>query len=313
MEPVKGRIFNIQKFSVHDGPGIRDIVFMKGCPLQCIWCANPESQRFDLQMGYQKSKCLGEKICGYCVQICPEQALQSQNGGSIATDTSRCTNCQQCVAVCPTMARRTFGEDVTVEEVYRRVQSQSSAWRATGGVTISGGEPLMQAKFLELLLKKMKENGIHTAIETSGYAPWEDFSAVVRLCDMVHMDVKILDSDKHKKFVGSDNRIILENLKKFRQAFPEKNIIVRTPVIPGINDKKEELFAIADFLQGIGEIQDYELLPYHSFGRGKYEQLQRQYPMGDLAAADANEVRKINDELRAKLGLKQGGFYSGSV
>jgi len=313
MEQITGRIFNIQKFSVHDGPGIRDIVFMKGCPLRCRWCANPESQEYNIQVGYQKGKCLGNHLCGYCVDACPENALQAHTEGWIMMDRQRCTNCLRCVQVCPTTARRSFGEDVTVEEVYRRLQNQTCTWRANGGVTISGGEPLMQAKFVAKLLQKLKTSGIHTAIETSGYALWEDFSAVARWCDVVHMDIKLLNAEKHQKYVGYDNQLILKNLRNLCEQFSEKTIIIRTPVIPGINDDREELNAIADFLHEVGHIQDYELLPYHAFGRSKYEQLQRDYPMGDTEAADVNQIREINNHLRQKLGLKQGGLYCETV
>lgn len=313
MEQLKGRIFNIQKFSVHDGPGIRDIVFMKGCPLRCKWCANPESQKYEIQIGYQKSKCLGEQICGYCVKACPEAALQAHEEGWIVLNGQRCTNCRKCVQICPTSARRAFGEDVTVEEIYQRLQNQACTWRANGGVTISGGEPLMQAKFVEMLLRKLKANGIHTAIETSGYASWEDFSAVARWCDVIHMDLKILDSEKHQNYVGCDNQLILENLKKLCEQFSEKTIIIRTPVIPGINDDVETLTAIADFLHQVGNIQDYELLPYHAFGRSKYEQLQRDYPMGDTEAANTDKIHALNEQLRQRIGLKEGGLYHETI
>ena len=171
----------------------------------------------------------------------------------------------------------------------------------------------MQAKFVEMLLRKLKANGIHTAIETSGYASWEDFSAVARWCDVIHMDLKILDSEKHQNYVGCDNQLILENLKKLCEQFSEKTIIIRTPVIPGINDDVETLTAIADFLHQVGNIQDYELLPYHAFGRSKYEQLQRDYPMGDTEAANTDKIHELNEQLRQRIGLKEGGLYHETI
>lgn len=301
---MTGRIFNIQRFSVHDGPGIRDIVFFKGCPLRCLWCSNPESQGTGLELGFRTERCIGAEGCGYCIEACPGGVLKAGESG-LPEAGEGCTRCGRCAAACPAQARRLFGEDVTVEEVAARLQNQAGAWRASGGVTLSGGEPLMQADFAAALLGRLKETGIHTALETCGYAPWEAVEQVAALCDVVYFDVKLADRDRHLRYTGVDNRIILDNLARLRGGFPQLHLVARTPVVPGVNDG-EELEAIARLLGGIGGMDGYELLPYHSYGEGKYRQLGRQYGLADTAPPDKEELAAQNERLQRIACVERG-------
>ena len=200
-------------------------------------------------------------------------------------------------------AMHMFGEDVTVEQLLKRVLNQQALWRASGGVTLSGGEVLLQAEFAQAFLKRLRAQGVHTAIETSAYAPWEVMEEVVRYCDLVFCDLKLADAQKHEQYTGVDNALIKANILKLSQSFPEVALIVRTPVVPGINDEPQELWAITQFLQQVPNLQDYELLPYHRFGSGKYQQLGRAYALADVLPPDAAEVGALNNELRAALRL----------
>ncbi len=296
----KGRIFNIQKFSVHDGPGVRDTVFMKGCPLRCIWCSNPESQSPLPQIGWREKKCIG---CGVCLKVCPSSALSRAEDGRIERDNSKCILCMQCVKHCYAKAMHVYGEALTVDELYARVRNQPLAWRSDGGVTVSGGEPLMQAEFVAELLAKFRRYSIHTAIETTLFASWEKVALVAAQCSLIYADMKFFSSEKHKKYTGVENTIIKENLLRLKTEFPSVELIVRTPVIPGINDDREELNNIADFLKQVPGLNDYELLPFHSFGAPKYEQLGLDYAVKDLKSQDKDEIAILNNELRRRIGL----------
>lgn len=298
MEKVQGCIFNIQKFSVHDGAGIRDVVFLKGCPLRCQWCSNPESQATEPEYAYNRSRCLGSNICGYCIKSCPNKAMEKGPGTTIRCKKEFCKHCGRCVVVCPTKARKQIGEYVTAEEVYRRTQDQKYTWRVNGGVTISGGEPLMQIDFLCRLLKKYKEVGIHTAIETSGYAPWEDLHKAAELCDCIFYDIKLMDPEKHKKYTGVDNMMIKANLHRLRQLHPSLHVTVRTPIIPSVNDDMDNLRATAEFLRDIGGVDDYELLPYHKLGEAKYRHLGREYFLKGIQVPDKESISRLNEVLR---------------
>lgn len=302
MTLMKGRIFNIQRFSVHDGPKIRDLIFFKGCPLRCAWCSNPESQSFEKQIAYRRNKCIG---CGYCITSCPTGALSRCTDGKVFVDKEKCVNCGTCVDVCCAKAMHLFGEDYTVEELYRKVHNQNNSWRCNGGITLSGGEVVAQADFVSAFLKKNKMMGVHTAIETSLYAPWETVRRVVQHCDLIFCDCKFYDAELHKRWTGVDNAIIKENIVRVKQEFPNIELIVRTPVIPGINDQKEELDKIVRFLKEVSGLSDYELLPFHNYGSGKYQQLCMTYGLTDVVAPDKKKLLMLNNELRRELKLPE--------
>lgn len=250
----KGRVFDIQRASMVDGPGIRTTVFFKGCNLRCKWCHNPESQSFKPQLLFYKNKCSG---CGKCAQVCPNH-LQS------------CTLCGKCEIYCPNDARKICGRQYTVEELVKEVSKDKAFYETSGGgVTFSGGECMLQLEVLREVLKKCKENGIHTAVDTAGYVPWESFESILPYTDLFLYDVKCFSEALHIEGTKVSNKLILGNLKKLSEGFTGK-IVVRVPIIPGFNDRKEELAAMADFLKNL-RISKVELLPYHKMGEHKYE------------------------------------------
>ena len=245
-------IFDIERNSFVDGPGIRTTVFFKGCNLKCAWCHNPESQDFKPQMMFYKDKCKG---CGKCMEICPTP--------------ESCTLCGRCSVYCPTDARKVCGKEYTVDEVFSEIIKDKSYYENSGGgVTFSGGECMLQIDFLCEILKKCKENGIHTAVDTAGYVPFENFEKILPYTDLFLYDIKCFDNEKHREFVGVSNDLILENLAKLLNI--NINVIIRVPVIAGVNDSQEEMLKIKSFLDSNGGVLKVELLPYHSMGENKY-------------------------------------------
>ena len=301
MKELTGRIFNIQKFSVHDGPGVRDTIFMKGCPLRCEWCSNPESQKHGMQLGWREKKCIG---CGICLKTCVNRALTRAENGAIIRQQDKCSKCLACVKHCYAKSMHVYGEDVTVDELYSRIRNKPQAWRVDGGITVSGGEPLAQADFVAALLAKFRRYGIHTAIETSLCASFDKLSRVAAHCSLIYADMKLADSEKHRKYTGVGNELIKDNFLRLKKEFPQVTLIARTPVIPNVNDSEEELGAIANFLKFVPGLDDYELLPFHGFAQPKYEQLGLNYKFKDIPNTDKEEILRKNNMLREKIGLK---------
>ena len=249
-----GLLFDIERNSFVDGPGIRTTVFFKGCNLKCAWCHNPESQSFKPQMMFYRNKCTG---CGKCKEVCPYHLEQ-------------CDLCGKCTLYCPVDARKVCGRKYTVDEVMAEVIKDKSFYENSGGgVTFSGGECMLQVDFLLELLKKCKENSIHTAVDTAGNVPWEYFERIMPYTDLFLYDVKCFTEELHIEGTKVSNKVILENLKKLSAEFAGQ-ILVRIPVIPGFNDSEEEMRAIADHLKEL-LITKVELLPYHKMGEHKYE------------------------------------------
>ena len=249
---ISATIFDIERNSFVDGPGIRTTVFFKGCNLKCAWCHNPESQDFKPQMMFYKDKCKG---CGKCREICP-----TPDG---------CTICGKCTFYCPVDARKVCGREYTVDEVFAEVIKDKAYYdNSGGGVTFSGGECMLQIDFLLEILKKCKENGIHTAVDTAGHIPFERFEKILPYTDLFLYDIKMFDSQKHKKYTGVGNELILENLKKLFKS--NVKIWIRVPVISDINDSIEEMKKIKDFLDENGKPEKIGLLPYHAMGENKY-------------------------------------------
>jgi pyruvate formate lyase activating enzyme len=277
----RGLVFNIQKFSLHDGSGIRTLVFLKGCPLRCVWCSNPEGQFCAPQLVYDERKCIGTEACANaCLQACQVDAIAARDDGKVEIDLDRCNACGQCVVVCPPRALELLGESLTVEEVLEVVEQDGAFYaRSGGGLTLSGGEPLTQPAFAARLLEAAQARGIDTAVETSGYAHWSDLEKVCRHANQVFYDLKCMDSEKHREGTGVENARILENLRQLCEAFPELPVVVRTPVIPGFNDSPAAIQAIAAFVGALPRPVRYELLPYHRFGEAKYRELGREYPL----------------------------------
>ena len=248
----KAILFDIQRNSFVDGPGIRTTVFFKGCNLKCVWCHNPESQDFKPQMLFYQDKCTG---CGKCRKICPTP--------------ENCTLCGKCTFYCPVDARKVCGKEYTVDEVFAEIIKDKAFYEnSDGGVTFSGGECMLQIDFLTEILKKCKENGIHTAVDTAGHIPFEHFAKILPYTDLFLYDIKLFDSLNHKQYVGVGNELILENLKKLFSAGAK--LWIRIPIIPDVNDSMEELRQIKEFLADCGNPEKVELLPYHAMGENKY-------------------------------------------
>jgi len=288
-------VFDVQRFSLHDGSGIRTLVFLKGCPLRCAWCSNPEGQTCAPQLAYDATRCIGRAACGEaCQRACEVSAIHPAAGDQVEIDLTACTVCGSCVLVCPSQAIELLGEGMSVGEVLELVERDGLFFaRSGGGLTLSGGEPLLQADFAVRLLEEARRRGIHTAIETSGCAPWGDVERVCRHVDQVFYDVKCMDAERHREATGTGNGRILENLRRLREAFPELPVVVRTPVVPGFNDSPEQIRAICDFLCGLPGRLCYELLPYHHFGEPKYRKLGKAYPLPGVEPPPAERMAAL--------------------
>ncbi len=280
-------IFNIQKCSIHDGIGLRTIVFMKGCPLRCKWCANPESQSYEKEIMDLPNHCIH---CGICQRICPQSAI-SEEEGQFEIDRNKCQKCFKCTDVCYAEAKKVVGEDADVDKIFREVYKDRFFYQIYGGgVTFSGGEPLTQPKLLTALAKKCKQNGISTAMESCGVGNYEEFKEALPYIDSTFMDIKHIDSEKHRQLTGQGNEQILENIKKIA-AFGVP-ITIRTPVVPGCNDSIENITGIAGFIAEIPGIKEYELLPYHELGKSKYDSLGRIYELDGIKSPSDEEIRE---------------------
>lgn len=352
-----GVIFNIQKYSLHDGPGIRTTVFLKGCPLRCRWCHNPESQSSAPELIYWESRCVG---CGACVKACPSAALAlveaavetgttsslpffycyqminanpaergmvtrtgdeipapaaapSSARGSAAThfisyDRTKCTSCGRCASACAAGAREIAGRTVTTAAVMADILRDRIFYdQSGGGVTFSGGEPLMQPAFLKGLLESCREEGLRTTVDTSGFASWEALEPLVPLVDLFLYDVKLMDDRKHVKYTGASNRIVLDNLKRLAAGHP--GVLARIPLIPGVNDDDHNIGCTGEFLRRCG-VTRVSVLPYHSLGADKYRRLGRDYLLANLLPPTKEAVDGAADILRG-LGLTVSSGSSG--
>ncbi|MCL5770971.1 MAG: glycyl-radical enzyme activating protein [Actinobacteria bacterium] len=296
MADIKGNIFDIQRYAIHDGPGIRSLVFLKGCPLKCEWCSNPESQFALPEMAFFPDNCIN---CLKCIKACTYDAISLQDN-KVVTDRKKCEGCYKsdnpikCAKVCVTKARKQIGLYMTVDEVLKKVLSDQILYKQTGGgVTLSGGEPTYQIDFALSLLKALKENWVHTAIETCGYFKWEEFEPLLPYQDMIFYDLKIIGAEKHKEFTGGSNKIILKNLTRLKK-FTDKygiEVIIRIPIIPGITNQTENIIEICNFVSGAG-FSNIEFLPYHKLGRGEYSSIGRKYKYPYLEPPSKEDIEK---------------------
>lgn len=294
---MKGTVFNIQRFSIHDGPGIRTLVFMKGCPLRCLWCSNPEGLTAGLGLMSNPKLCIG---CGLCEQSCQYGAILRQPDGSYEIDRSTCTRCLMCGKVCPTNSKKISGEVKTAEEIVSLVERDQVFYKHSGGgITIGGGEMLSQAEFSHAILKSCRERGIDTAIETSGYGSLEWLLKIADQCNTIHYDIKAFDSKLHRRLTGVDNALILRNIKALSEYLADKpdenrpELVLRLPLIAGYNTDPEDIRRTADFIAG--DLPYYtvtEVLAFHNFGEQKYKDLGLHYEFFDCpngTAADLEE------------------------
>jgi len=274
---LEAMVFNIQKFSTEDGPGIRTTVFLKGCPLRCLWCHNPEGQLPHPEIVWYDVKCVG---CGECVKACPEGAITASSEG-LVTNRALCKNCGKCAEVCMSNARELIGRLMTLEQVLNEVKKDKVFFDTSGGgVTVGGGEPTTYPKFVTELFKRCKEEEIHTALDTCGYTKWETLEGILRYTDLVLYDLKQMDPKKHVEQTGFPLQPILENLKKIDDA--GKPIWIRTPVVPGYTDSEENIRKIAEFIAELKNVERWDLLPYHKFGEPKMVRLDREYALKGL-------------------------------
>lgn len=293
-QELKAWIFDIQRYSINDGPGIRTTVFFKGCPLRCLWCDNPESQYQLPQLFYFESLCTK---CHRCIPVCPNNAISVGPDDSVVTNRELCNACGTCTEVCPNEARVITGRLMTVDEVLEVIKQDAPFYRnSDGGMTASGGEAGSQPKFLTELFKRCRENGIHTALDTTGHVKWDILEKILEYTDLVLFDMKHIDSIKHKELTGLDNSLILENARKIAQSV--KPMWARFPLIPGCNDSNENITAIGEFVVGLG-LKQIDILPYHRLGTGKYERLDMEYPLPDAKPYTEEQLDEIKSRLES--------------
>ena len=291
---TRGMIFDIMKYSIHDGPGIRTTVFLKGCPLYCWWCHNPESQAVKKEIIFYKDRCLG---CRDCIRACPHNALQY-----IGNPNDNCTLCGNCIEVCYAEALEMVGREVSVQEVMEEIAKDLVFYdQSGGGVTFSGGEPLGQPDFLRDLLESCQEKGIKTAVDTTGFCKTDILLEIAKRVDVFLYDLKVMDDEKHKKYTGVSNELILKNLQEL--AMCHDNIKVRIPIIPGINDDDKNIMETGRRLVSLHNINGINILPYHKTGLDKYSRLGRNYKLPELKPHSDEKVNEIAEKLRG-LGLK---------
>jgi pyruvate formate lyase activating enzyme len=287
---LRGVVFNIQRFSIQDGPGIRTTVFMKGCPLRCPWCSNPESQNPFPEVGHSDTLC---NECGRCIEVCEVQAISLTDNG-IKINRKTCTNCGKCIEVCTPGALKFYGKEMSVEEVYQEVIRDTLFYRNSGGgVTAGGGEPLFQADFVAELFKRCQDAGIHTCMDSCGYATPSAWKKVLPYTNLVLFDMKLKDTSAHRRVIGKSNGKILSNLKLVAEAGVP--VIVRIPVIPGINDSEENIADTARYVAGINGLREVNLLPYHRFGEGKYAMLDRRYRLSELRPPTDSQLEELRN------------------
>lgn len=274
---TRGIIFDINRYAIHDGPGIRTTVFFKGCPIRCRWCANPESQQTARELVYLNNECI---LCGRCMQTCPRDAIRVSDADHFLAR-SACDLCGKCVDICPAEALQIMGRPVLVEDLYAEVSADRAFWeRSGGGVTLSGGEPLVQPRFVKAFLQRCRADYIHTAIESCLHVATQTVTEIMPLVNTVICDMKLMDGERHRQFTGVSNALILKNLAALLQT--DQDMRVRMPLIPGVNDDDTNLEALGAFLQAHREGAQLELMPYHRLGEAKYARLGRSCKMADI-------------------------------
>lgn len=293
MGSTKGWIFDIRRYSIHDGPGIRTAVFLKGCPLSCWWCHNPEGQNSAPEIVYRENRCIR---CGACLEACPHGAISWKEEKPV-TDPVNCRVCGTCVSVCYAEARQNLSREITVAQVMGQLERDIPFYdESGGGVTFSGGEPLLQTPFLKALLAACQDRGIHTTVDTCGYASWDSFDSIRGAVDLFLYDLKLMDEERHLRFTGVPNEPILRNLRALSKCGHE--ITLRVPIIPGINDDDESVRELGTFAASLPQRHEIELLAYHHLGADKYVRLLRSYRLPEMKPPSIERITEIAQLLR---------------
>jgi pyruvate formate lyase activating enzyme len=288
-----GTIFDIKRFSIHDGPGIRTTVFFKGCPLSCSWCHNPEGQATEPELVFRTNRCLR---CGACVSVCEHDAI-STDGDVPVTDRDKCSLCGACVEACYAEAREIAGREVTVAQVMAEIERDIPFYdRSGGGVTISGGEPLLQKDFLLVLLRSCRQAEIHTALDTCGHSSWETLDSVREYVDLFLYDLKVMDETKHRKFTGASSELALNNLEALSEE--GHSIVVRVPIIPGINDDEENIRETGALAARLRSLERVDLLPYHDAALQKYARFDKHYELPETRPPSEEHMTDLARTLR---------------
>lgn len=296
----KARVFNIERYAIEDGPGIRTVVFLKGCKLRCKWCANPESQSFEKEILVKANACKG---CGKCEIICPNKAIKLIPPMGYITQQVLCSHCSICIDNCFEDARSVMGIDYTVDELIKELLKDEKYFHMSGGgVTFSGGEPLFYSAFIKECALRLKERNITTLVETCGYVPQENIKKIHQVVDYIYYDFKEIDPDKHKKYTGFDNKLILENLDWLDNHFKGK-LSVRYPYIPGYNDSKEDIEGFLAYVSRLNNLDEVCFLPFHRLGIPKYQGLGREYEMGNMESLKMKDIEFLK-EYESKYNIK---------
>jgi glycyl-radical enzyme activating protein len=304
---LTGVVVDIQHFSTHDGPGIRTTVFLKGCSLRCKWCCNPETIAPKPELAYTQKLCIGAKECERCISLCSEQALSIADAdGRVRVDWSQCSNCGKCVDVCPAKALYHYGRVTSVAEVLAEVEQDSAFYSESGGgITLSGGECLMQPEFSAALLAEARRRGLDTAIETAGSVPWRAMEQALPYVDTMLHDYKVGDAAAHKHWTGSGNTRILENYRKAYEMFPDVSFVARIPLVPGVNDDEAYIDAVLEAITPYPNVVALELLPYHGFGGNKYAFLGQRYALQEFSKPAPERLEHLRARIAERLSMRK--------
>jgi pyruvate formate lyase activating enzyme len=293
LEELKGLITDVKPFAVHNGPGLRTVIYMKGCPLRCSWCASPQMQSRRPEILYEPDRCLN---CDNCIQVCPQKALSPDEKGKIIIDRQNCNGCGLCVESCRPGALEISGRYYNLSDLMNEVEKDIPLYnQSKGGVTISGGEPFEQAGFVADFLRQCRNRSIHTALETCGFTPWTTLASFLEVLDLIYFDLKHMDPKRHQEITGVSNQKILENIQK---AALLHSIIIRLPLIPGMNDTANNLAEVVRFAKGLGNrLLRLELIPFHKHGKELYRQLDRVYHYCPVAHSNQKIMEKWKNSL----------------